>query len=122
MLCEANHGGINELQFGARLVASLNPVTLKNGSIQRSRRPVSRVAALRGNVAMNQADARHTICFRRRRRVVTLVAGALVDRALVRSLVAWGRSRLRILIQRLVVLSVVLSDDCAWNHDRQSQS
>src|SRR5260370_15354593 len=122
MLREAKHVGIIELQFGARSVASRSAVTRKAGSIQRRRRPVSRVAALRGNVAMNQADARHTICFRRRRRVVTLTAGALVDRALVRILVARSRSHLRILIRRLVVLRVVLSDDCAWNRDRKSQS
>jgi len=46
-----------ELHFSPSVVASGNPVAGHDGSIESSRSGISRVAALRRNVAMNQADA-----------------------------------------------------------------
>src|SRR5450631_3007970 len=77
MLRETEHVGIVELKFGARFVAGRNAVTREDGSIERSRGPAARVATLRGNVAMNQTDARYaSVCFSRS--AGTLVAEALV--------------------------------------------
>src|ERR1019366_7858783 len=109
------HVGIVELNFGARLVAGRNPVPREDGSIERSRRPAARVATLRGDVAMNQTDARDAGDYFCRR------AGTLVPEALVVGTLHWdARRRFRILIRRLVV--GVLRADGAGNRDHQSKS
>src|ERR1019366_8712186 len=145
MLSEAEHVGIVELNFGARLVAGRNPVPREDGSIERSRRPAARVATLRGDVAMKQTDARDAgDCFCRRAGSLVaeaLVVGtwlhralihrALIHRTLVHRILVHGtlvvrtlhwdaRRRFRILIRHLVVR--VLSADHAWTRDHQSKS
>ena len=63
--------GIVKFKFSACFVAGRNPISGKHGSIQRRRRPILGIAALRRHIAMNQADACHAIFFSRGRSVVT---------------------------------------------------
>ena len=49
-----------ELHFSAALIAGRNFVSRRHRRVQRSRRPIPGIAALRRYVAMNQADARHS--------------------------------------------------------------
>ena len=147
MLSQPQHVCVVKLEFSARLVAGRNAVARQHRRIERSRRPILGVATLRGDVAMNQADARHSIFFLRSWRVVARFASArvvgaglrralihrtlthriLVSGTLVRGTLIVGaghrcrlnvRRRFRILIRHLVVR--VLSDDSARNRDHQS--
>src|SRR6266404_5111645 len=101
MLRQAKHVGEVELKFSARFVTGRNAVPRKDRGIERSRGPVASIAALCGDIAMNQTDASNAgISFNRRagalnaaliviarlRRTLihrTLVVRALVDRTLV---------------------------------------
>src|SRR5208283_3024099 len=131
MLSQAQHVGIVELKFGARFVAGGNAVTREDGGVEHSRGPVFGIAALRGNVTMNQTDARHASGLSRSRRTGSRVAGtgAGVHRALIRRARIHGplvvgtlhldaRRRLRILIRHLVVR--ILGDNSAGDRDHQS--
>ncbi len=49
-----------ELELGLGTVSCGDPVATGHGLIQRRPRPVTRIAALHRNVALDQADARHS--------------------------------------------------------------
>jgi hypothetical protein len=131
VLSQAQHVGIVELKFGARFIAGGNAVTREHGGIEHSRGPVFGIAALRGNVTVNQTDARHASGLNRSRRTRSRVTGTGVGvhRTLIRrarfhgTLVAGilhldARRRFRILIRHLVVR--ILSDNGAGDRYRQS--
>src|SRR5450631_253334 len=63
---QAKYVGEVELQLGTRVVASRNFVAGHYRLIQRGCRPVSRIAALCGNIAVHQADSRHALIGLRR--------------------------------------------------------
>jgi hypothetical protein len=65
-----------EFKFGARFVAGRNTVPREHGSVQHRSRPILRIATLRGNIAMNQADARDAVILNRGRGVITRTAAA----------------------------------------------
>ena len=61
VLRQPKHIGVVELQLGPSFITRRNAVARQHGRIERRRRPLAVIPALRRDVAMNQADAGNTV-------------------------------------------------------------